>query len=102
MSRISSWVVDEVYARADGHCEHCGQRIGEGEIVALHHRLALKHGGANTAANLMLVIGVHHNIHQESIHQNPLRSRMLGHIIPSWDAWRDPASIPVQLFAAVA
>lgn len=99
MSRIPELVAAEVHERADGLCEHCGQLIREGEIVALHHRLALKHGGPNTTSNLMLVIGWHHNLHQESIHSRVARSRELGHIIPSWDR-RDPADIPVLRLAA--
>lgn len=81
MSRIPKKVADAVYERANGRCECCGTGISYGQIVALHHRKALKHAGPDTVENLMLVIGDHHNLHQDSIHQNPARSRELGHIV---------------------
>jgi hypothetical protein len=99
MNRIPLYVVELVHKRAAGRCEHCGQRIAVGQVVALHHRKARKHGGKDEAINLMLVIGDHHNLHQDSIHQNPARSRDLGHIV---SAYANPSDVPVQLLAAAS
>lgn len=84
----------DILDRANGCCEACGGPWG-GEGMAFHHRLALKHGGPNTVANLMWVHGGFrincHNLHQGSIHQNPDRSRRLFHILP---AGTDPETAP--------
>lgn len=106
MSRIPDRVVAEVLARAGSDilcclvCEACGGAIAGG--YALHHRHARGMGGAandfpwiDAAPNLMVVHGDLarncHNLTAYSVHQNPARSRRLGHILPFGT---NPASVP--------
>lgn len=95
MSRIKSAVADEVFDRSAGYCECCGGPARS--KMALHHRLPLSAGGKDEAVNLMFVHGDPfglncHNLHQDSIHQNPARSYRLGHLVRRGG---DPATVPV-------
>lgn len=103
MSRIAPAVALEVEERADGFCEACGGWLGVGmaEGPSFHHRHARGMGGAGNhmewidqAINLMLVHNLCHNIAPGSIHQNPDRSRRLGHIV---SLGTDPTPIVVQV-----
>lgn len=106
MSRVPGLVAAEVLDRAYAPelgclvCEACGGLIAGGH--AFHHRHARGMGGAandfpwiDTAINLMVVHGDLsrncHNLTPYSIHQNPARSRRLGHIVPYGT---DPATVP--------
>jgi hypothetical protein len=97
VSRIPQEVIDAVNARANGDCEACGKPL-DSEGYDYHHRKLRSQGGKDEAVNLMLVHaglrGRCHNLHQNSIHQNPNRSKDLGHIVPRW---LDPAEVPVYL-----
>lgn len=83
--------------RANWHCEACGGGLNTAnrEAYALHHRKSRRYHD-DSPANLMVVCGAIwsncHNLSEGSIHQNPARSRRLGHIIGEHD---DPALIPV-------
>lgn len=99
MSRITPAVAEEVDERANGYCEACGWPLGE--VGEFHHRHARGMGGAgnhmpwiDTAINLMKVHGRCHNLDRGSIHQNPDRSRRLGHIV---SLGVDPATIVIQV-----
>lgn len=83
-------------------CEACGGLIGS-MTYALHHRHPRGMGGAGNhfdwidkAVNIMLVHGDLrrncHNLTEYSIHQNPARSKRLGHTV-AWGV--DPATVPV-------
>jgi len=73
-----------VKERAQNQCEACG---GPGP-VHLHHRKLRSQGGLHEAVNLL---HVHLSCHA-SIHANPSRSYLLGHLVRSYD---DPALVPV-------
>lgn len=105
MSRIPTAVAVEVLARATDDeygallCEACTHPIAG--AYAFHHRHPRGRGGSrlpwiDTAVNLMVVHAYFgwncHNLTEYSIHQNPARSRRLGHIVPYGI---DPATVPV-------
>jgi hypothetical protein len=102
VSRIPEAEADIVLERCRGYCEACGGPL-PARGFAFHHRRALSMGGSklpwiHTAANLMVVHGDFrlncHNLTEYSIHQNPDRSKRLGHIVRDGV---DPATVLVQI-----
>lgn len=94
---ITAETVEIVLARADWHCEACGEGLNTSnrEAYALHHRKSRRFGD-HSPANIMVVCGAFwrncHNLSEYSIHANPKRSRRLGHMLYER---QDPASVPV-------
>jgi len=74
----------EVQARAQNRCEACGGP----DPFHMHHRKLKSQGGKHEAANLLFVHWACH----ESIHANPTRSYLLGHLVRSWE---DPSVVVV-------
>lgn len=75
----------------DRWCPVCGLHLSE---VAVHHRLLRKHGGTDSAVNLLALHPWCHNIAPGSVHQNPALAYEKGWLVHSWD---DPAQVPVHL-----
>jgi hypothetical protein len=102
MNEIPDAIADAVRERAGGYCEACGGPIRPGDLIdgaALHHRYPLSGGipppgGFHTLANLMQAHHSCHNVAPGSIHQNPNRSKRLGHIVRRGE---DPAAIGITV-----
>lgn len=95
MGVFTSETVLEVVWRARGFCEACGLPMGS-ETPAFHHRKSRKYGDHSAANTMWVHAGFRincHNLHQGSIHQNPVRSHRLGHILYEHE---DPRTVPVQ------
>lgn len=85
-------IAETVIARAKGYCEACGMPMNQPN---LHHRKLRSQGGKDEVSNLIAVHHFCHNITSDSIHQNPKRSMVKGHIVPSYATPRDyPLHLP--------
>ena len=81
-----------VFARCQGFCEKCGQRLGES--WALHHRKLRSRGGINAVENFLALHHKCHNLDTDSVHANPKAATLSGHMVSSW---QNPAECPVTL-----
>ena len=72
-----------IHYRCSGYCEKCGWPLGDN--WAAHHRKLRKHGGPDTASNLLAVCHQCHNLGTDSIHLNPDFSYSLGYLVESWN-----------------
>lgn len=79
---------EQVWDRAQGHCEITGRYLGErgGDGYACHHRRPKGMGGSraddtNTLSNLIAITHAIHNGDAHSVHLHPGWSRTLGYLL---------------------
>lgn len=78
----------EVYARAGGRCELCGEQLGQ--VWQAHHRKLRSRGGQDSVCNLVALDAHCHR----RVHGHSLWATEQGFIVASYD---DPATVPVAL-----
>lgn len=82
---------DILWQRDRGMCGWCGKSIA-GEVNR-HHRQRRRDGG-DTLQNLVLLHPWCHNMHKDSVHDNPALAKERGFIVSAWD---DPAVVPLDV-----
>ncbi len=80
---------DDVFRRAGGRCDMCGQHL-DPDAWECHHRKLRSQGGQDDIANL---IALHSSCHWIA-HGNPLWSYDRGYLVPRA---KEPDSVPVLL-----
>ena len=92
MATNLSQLREVVYARCQGYCEKCGNRLPES--WALHHRKLKSRGGKDEASNLVALHHGCHNLDTDSVHLNPPWAHQLGLMVGSW---QEPCECPVMI-----
>ena len=82
---------EQVEARSGGLCEKCGRAARSGVFLepVLHHRQRRAHGGTWDLGNVVLLHALCHNMHRDSVHDNPSDSYDSGHLVRSHGQPRD-------------
>lgn len=78
-------------ARAEGRCERCGLH----RETVLHHRLRRSAADRERPSNYLMLCPECHNMGDESVHANPVRSKRQGWIV---EAAAEPSEVPVLRF----
>lgn len=89
---MDSLLRTRVFARQDGCCAWCGQRLSAWPVDAwdAHHRQLRSRGGQDRLENLVALCHVDHML----IHRHPERAMRNGFMVSAYD---DPAVCPIRL-----